>query len=346
MRKSVSHEELSSFCTEMSMLIHSGAGISDALALLADENGTWLEKSLSDMAMATDSGASLADAMRCTGVFPSYVCGLTETGEKTGRLEESLDSLARYYEERTRLDRRIRSALLYPAVMLVLMLAVIAVILIKVMPIFSEVYASLGGSMTGVAGTLLNFGSMLSGIMPVLWVLLIIAAVFLGVFASSASFRGKLTALWRIKMGDFGIAEKMNNAKISQILAMGMASGLPIEESLNLAADMLIDIPSAKNRVEKCRDELTNGTDIYTAMKYNRLLPAAQCRLLELGHKTGAEDSAMDKIARDLSEESEAALDDKVSRVEPALVLVCSVLVGLILLSVMLPLTQIMTAIG
>lgn len=346
MRKAVSHEELSSFCTEMSMLIHSGTGISDALALLADENGTWLEESLSDMARITDSGASLADAMRCTGVFPLYVCGLTETGEKTGRLEEALDALAQYYEERARLDRRIRSALLYPAVMLVLMLVVIAVILIKVMPVFSEVYASLGGSMTGVAGTLLNLGSMLSGIMPVLWVLLIIAAVFLGVFASSASFRGKLTALWRIKMGDSGIAEKMNNAKVSQILAMGMASGLPIEESLDLAADMLTDIPAAKSRVEKCRDELTSGMDIYTAMKYNRLLPAAQCRLLELGRKTGAEDRAMDKIARDLSEESEAALDDKVSRVEPALVLVCSVLVGLILLSVMLPLTHIMAAIG
>ena len=81
-------------------------------------------------------------------------------------------------------------------------------------------------------------------------------------------------------------------------------------------------------------------------MKESGLLPAAQCRLLELGQRSGAGDAAMEKLARDLQEESEAALEEKVSRIEPALVLVCSVLVGMILLSVMLPLMNIMAAIG
>jgi type IV pilus assembly protein PilC len=81
-------------------------------------------------------------------------------------------------------------------------------------------------------------------------------------------------------------------------------------------------------------------------MKDSGLLPAGQSRLLELGQRSGAGDAAMEKIARDLSEESEAALENAVSRVEPALVLICSLLVGLILLSVMLPLMHIMSAIG
>jgi len=82
------------------------------------------------------------------------------------------------------------------------------------------------------------------------------------------------------------------------------------------------------------------------ALKGSQVMPAAQCRLLELAQRSGAGDSAMEKIAADLSEESEYALEEAVSRVEPALVLVCSVLVGLILLSVMLPLMHIMAAIG
>ena len=81
-------------------------------------------------------------------------------------------------------------------------------------------------------------------------------------------------------------------------------------------------------------------------MKASNLLPASACRLLELGQRSGTGDAAMVKIAADLTEESEAALEEKVSRVEPALVLVCSILVGLILLSVMLPLMHIMSAIG
>ena len=81
-------------------------------------------------------------------------------------------------------------------------------------------------------------------------------------------------------------------------------------------------------------------------MRDSGLLPSAACRLLELGQRGGAGDAAMEKIAADLSEDSELALEEKVSRVEPALVLVCSILVGLILLSVMLPLMHIMSAIG
>ena len=82
------------------------------------------------------------------------------------------------------------------------------------------------------------------------------------------------------------------------------------------------------------------------AMRASALLPASACRLLELGQRSGSADMAMEKIARDLADDSDAAIEELVSRVEPALVLVCSVLVGLILLSVMLPLMHIMSAIG
>lgn len=106
------------------------------------------------------------------------------------------------------------------------------------------------------------------------------------------------------------------------------------------------DVPAAQARCQDCRGKLDAGESISSAMRESGLLPAVQCRLLELGQRSGAGDSAMEKIARDLAEESEAALEDRISRVEPALVLVCSLLVGLILLSVMLPLMNIMAAIG
>lgn len=91
---------------------------------------------------------------------------------------------------------------------------------------------------------------------------------------------------------------------------------------------------------------LDEGTPLAQAMSQSGVLPRAQCRLLELGLRSGSGDSAMEQIARQLSEESEMALEETVGRVEPTLVVITSVLVGLILLSVMLPLMHIMTAIG
>ena len=342
----ISHEAISSLCLELSMLFHAGVGTGDALTLLAEESDKAYGPMLASMADQVDGGASLSAAMKETGRFPVYVCGLVEVGERAGRTEEALAALSRYYEGRARLDRRIKSALLYPAVMLLLMLVVIAVLLVRVLPIFNDVYASLGGRLTGVAGGLLALGRALDGAMPVLWVLLVAVAALLAAFAALPAFREKVTGLWRSRRGDKGIARKMNDARLAQALAMGMASGMPLEEAVELASGLMEDVPQAKARCVDCRTRLDQGERVSTAMRDSGLLPSAACRLLELGQRGGAGDAAMEKIAADLSEGSELALEEKVSRVEPALVLVCSILVGLILLSVMLPLMHIMSAIG
>ena len=200
-----------------------------------------------------------------------------------------------------------------------------------------------GGSL---AGGLLAIGQWLDKAMPLLLAVLGALLVFFGLFAGSSGFRGKVMALWRGKRGDKGLSRKMNNARVAQALSMGMASGLPMEEAVSLAGNLMADIPPAQKRCEDCRGRLDNGETLSAAMKESGLLPAAQCRLLELGQRSGAGDTVMEKLAQDLSEESQAALEDQVSRVEPALVLVCSILVGMILLSVMLPLMNIMAAIG
>lgn len=342
----MSHEELSSLCLELALLLRAGVSVGDGLSLLAEESDETYREMLAGMARQVDDGAPLSEAMRSAGRFPAYVCGLVEVGERSGRMEEALSALSSYYESRMRMDRRIRSALLYPAVMLVLMLAVIAVLLMKVLPIFDEVYASLGGRLTGVAGGLLALGRGMNMMMPVLCVLLVLVVALLAAFAAVGSFRTWVLTQWRRRRGDRGVSRKMNTAQMAQALAMGLRSGLPVEEALTLAAGLVEDVPEAQKRCLDCRERMEQGAAMGEAMKASGLLPAGPCRLLELGSRSGAGDAAMERIAASLAEESEAALDERVSRVEPALVLVCSVLVGLILLSVMLPLMDIMTAIG
>ncbi len=346
MKKMISHEELSSFCMELSLLFHAGVGAGDALALLREDSDKSYGDLLSGMARQVDEGAALSAALRASGCFPVYVSGLVEVGEQAGRLEEALSALSRYYEYRTRLDRQIRSALLYPAIMLLLMLLVIAVLLIKVLPMFDDVYQSLGGRLTGVAGGLLAFGRMLDQMLPVLWIVLLLLVVVFAFFAAVPSFRNGVLSWWRGIWGDKGISRQMNTARLAQALSMGMTSGMSIEESVILAEKLVDDVPGARKRCQDCRRRMEQGTDERRALRDSGVLPSSSCHLLELGLKSGAGERSMEKIASDMAEDSAAALDDAVSRVEPALVLVCSVLVGLILLSVMLPLMHIISAIG
>ena len=342
MKRTLSYGEIAEVSLELSLLLHAGVGTGDALYLLGEDSPH--KKLLSAMADEVDGGAALASAMRSSAAFPTYACGLVEVGERTGRTEEALAALSRYYEDRVRMDRRVRSALLYPAVMLALMLVVIGVLLVKVLPIFDDVYASLGTRLTGVAAGLLTVGRWLEGALPVFWAVLA-ALVLIGfLFTAVGPLRRSLVSFWQRGHGDRGVSRKLNNARLAQAMAMGMASGLTLEEALGLSAGLVEG--GARRRCEDCRKRLDNGEALSAALKASGLLPASQSRLLELGQRGGAGDASMEKIARDLSEEGEAALDAAVSRVEPALVLLCSVLVGLILLSVMLPLMHIMSAIG
>ena len=342
MKHIIPNDESASICLELSMLLHSGVSTGDALSLLAGE-GAYKEL-FSSMAEQVDSGFTLSAALRESGCFSDYMCGLVQVGEETGKTEEALAALSRFYEDRVRLARRVRSALLYPAVMLALMLVVIGVLLVKVMPVFDSVYASLGARLTGVAAGLMSVGRQLGAAMPVIWVVLAVLAVLALLVAFIPPLRESFARMWSSMLGDRGISRKLNNARLAQAMAMGMASGLPLEQAVDLAAGLVQG--GAKKRCEHCRLSLEDGAGLSDALRESDLLPPRQCRLLELGQRSGSADSSMEKIARDLSEEGEAALDEKISRVEPALVLLCSVLVGLILLSVMLPLMHIISAIG
>ncbi len=339
--------ELSSLCGELSLLIHAGVGAGDALTLLAEEErGKDQKELLSAMAREADGGAPLAAVMRQTGRFPVYVTGLVEVGERTGHMEEALQALSRYYEERDRLDRQVRASLLYPSVLLLVMLVVIVVLLVRVLPVFQDVYASLGGQLTGVAGGLLVLGQALDNAMPVLCGVLALVVIGLGAFASSVRFRVWVLAWWHRHRGDKGVSRQMGDARFAQALAMGLRSGLPLEESLELSITLLEDVPAAVRRCHDCQSRLAQGGGLAEALRDSGTLPAAACRLLAMGLRSGTGDTVMEEIARRLSLESREALEAKVARVEPALVLVTSVMVGVILLSVMLPLMHIMTAIG
>lgn len=338
---------ISDLCHQLALLLRAGVRQSDGLFLLAEEeNDPTYKKILTNIAEQVQEGAFLAEAFAQTECFPLHVIGLLEVGERVGRTEETLFSLARYYEDRERMNRQLRNALTYPAILLLMMLVVIVVLLSRVLPVFDDVYASLGGSLTGLAGGLLALGNLLNAIMPFLGILLGLFVIAVLFFSLSQLLRNKVLQFWQTHWGDRGVSRKMNDARFAQALTMAFSSGLPLEEGVTLAGSLLADCPSAAERCQRCRARLEAGDDLAAALGESAMLPPYACRMLTLGLRAGTGDTTMEEISRRLSEEAQEALENKVAMIEPALVLITSVLVGAILLAVMLPLMHIMKAIG
>ena len=219
-------------------------------------------------------------------------------------------------------------------------------LLTKVLPVFNEVYASLGGQLTGLAGMLLGLGNGLNKILPLLCVVFALVLILLGGFVFSKKIRAKMLDFYNSRWGDKGVSGKTNNARFAQALSMGISSGMPPEEAVDMAASLLSDIPKAAGRCEKCSELLRNGESLSEALNKTGLMESAACRLLTLGMRGGSGDTVMEELARRMQEDAEHAVEHAASKIEPALVLVTTLLVGAILLAVMLPLMNIMTTIG
>lgn len=344
--KQLTNQEISSFCEELAWMIHSGVSIGDGLELLAaEEEGPWKD-CLLRMAAQANEGKQLSEVMKSEACFPVYVQGTVSVGEKTGRFEEALRALRTYYEEKERMNRRMKSALLYPMGVLLLMLIVLTILLTQVLPTLQSVFASLGGEPKGIAGGLFAIGLRLRDGMPVLCCILGVLILLVLAFALCTPFREKLVTLWKKLAGDKGVMRKMNDAALAQAVSMGLCSGLMLEETMELAAEVLADVPKAKERCILCREELQKGIPLADALKQSEVFPASACRLLSVGMQSGSGDVVMEEIAERLSEEADIALANRIAKIEPVLVLVTSLLVGVILLLVMLPLINIMETIG
>lgn len=342
----LSNDQISALCMELALMLHAGISTDDGLRLMLEDEKAAGRSVVKTLADAMDDGKPLAKAMAESGAFPPYAAGLVEVGTRTGRLEEALSALSAYYDNRARLETQVRGALLYPAMLFLLMLVVVAVLLAKVLPVFDQVFRSLGGTMTGVAGGLLQLGRWLDGALPVLCAVLALAAAAMAAFAVSDRFRDRCLHGWRVKHAVRGVTGKLISARMAQALSMGLRSGLPMEEALELAGSLLEDAPAAQQRCHDCRIRLEDGAPLADAMRQTQILPAAYCRMLALGARSGSADTVMEEVARRLSEESEAELQAQVNRVEPTLTVAGSLLVGVILLSAMLPLLNVLSAVG
>lgn len=322
----------------LASLLHAGIAPAEGVFLLAQEERSEVSALLTKLGEMLDLGRTLRDAMEESGAFPAFAWAMAAIGEETGRLEEALIFLAEYCRERQRNAELLRQAVLWPCSLFAMMLIVIGVLLVQVLPVFDRIYASLGTGLDGIAGGLLRFGQELKYIFPVLMVAA--AAVLLG------SRMPKVRTWFRNRYADRGLSRKFNNARFARALAMGIGSGLHPEEAVALAEQLLSDIPPAADRCARAREALERGEDLAETLQREDLLPPARCRMLAVGLRSGNVDRILEDVADRMEEEAGKSLTRTLGCVEPALVLLCAGLVGLILLSVMVPLLDILSALG
>lgn len=332
---------------QIALMMKSGVSLNETMHILSSEESDPSSKAvLEKMAALMDGGESFTDALEAAECFPSHAVGLIRVAEHVGRTEETLRSLADYYETQHRIKKSLRSALILPSTLIVLMLAVIVVLLSYVLPVFDDVYKSLGGSLTGFAGALLSLGEWINTAMPVIGIVVGLALVVGAIIAMIPSAESAVKKLFGRIMGDRGVNKQLNNARIAQALSMVLASGMPVEEGIELARKLFSDDSPVSKRCDNCSELMESGVGLVEALSKAEILSASSAQMLSVGLRTGNADEVMQQITERMWNEAQEELESRVSKLETALILTASFIVGSILLAVMLPLINIMNTIG
>lgn len=346
MKYTLTARELSNFFGQLGMLIHSGISVTEGLMILQEESQTDTDREIITALIASmEETGSLTKAMEASGRFPRSSVSYIKTGEETGCLDEILNSLSVHYEQEQEVSDQIRSAVTYPLIMLGMMGVVIVVLLVKVLPVFQQVFQQMGMEMNALSLGLLNAGTVLSnysGIFLVLVVLLIGMILFLSLSEKGHQYL-KNAAYHLPVFRDIPLAS--DYGRLSQGLSLGLKSGLSPDTSLELSTEM-VSHPLILKRLEETSHLLEEGTPFYQALTESKLFTGMEGRLISVGFQSGSADEALSQLSVKYREKAVDLISEAVSVVEPTIVIILSLLVGLVLLSVMMPLLGILSDIA
>ncbi len=346
--KRLTDGELSVFCAQIAMLLRSGISVTEGLGIMVEDTENAEGRAILQTALDhCELGEALTAGLAASGAFPRYLLDMAAIGEETGRLDEVMDALAAYYEREEALHEAVRSAVRYPLVMIVMMVVVLGVLLVKVLPVFNEVFLQLGAEMSGISLSILHVGQALSRYSVVLVVIAAAVAAFCLWCSKTAAGRAfKAKHFGGRVFGSRKLAAKIGSARFASGMSLMLASGLDTDKSLAMVG-RLVDNPQVQQKIVRCQKLIEEeGQNFGDALVGSELFSGVYARMVTVGFKTGSADAVMKKLADRYQDEVDAEVTRLVSLVEPTLVAVFSVLVGFILLSVMLPLMGIMSSIG
>jgi len=343
----VKDKDIVIFTRQFSTMIDAGLPLVQALDILSVqvENKT-LAKTLVQIKADVEGGSTYADALRKhPRVFSELYANMVAAGEAGGILDTILNRLASYIEKAMKIKKKVKGALVYPVVVSSVALLVIAVIMIWVVPTFSKMFATLGGTLPLPTKIIIDMSNFIKGIGGLITFAVIVGAA-VGIPQFRRSEKGKvITDRISLKLPIFGVLlVKVAVAKFTRTMGTLISSGVPILDGLEITAK------TAGNKViEKAvmdvRSAITEGKTLAEPLSKAKVFPPMVTHMIAVGESTGALDTMMAKIADFYDDEVDAAVAGLTAMMEPLLMVFLGTTVGFVVVAMYLPIFKMITLI-
>jgi type IV pilus assembly protein PilC len=336
----VNSKELAIFTRQFSVMIDAGLPLVQCLEILASQQeNKFFQKVLTNTRGQVEGGATLSAAMRSSPkVFDALYVNMVEAGETGGILDTILQRLSTYIEKNVKLQRAVKSALVYPVGVLTVAGGVITLLLWKVVPIFATLFAGLGVDLPLPTKIVIAMSDFVGSIFGLLFVIAIAGGIFgLKVWYGTPQGRFVLDTII-LKLPVLGILmRKIAVARFTRTLGTLISSGVPILEGLDITARTAGNAV-VERALQKVRRSLEEGKSLTEPLRDSEVFPGMVTQMIAVGEQTGAMDAMLQKIADFYEEEVDAAVKDLLTALEPIMIVFLGVVVGGVVISMYLPL--------
>ena len=341
-KKKITPLDIAVFTRQLATMMKAGVPLVQSFEIVADGHDN---ASMRDLLMKIKSdiegGNNLATSLQAhPAYFDDLFVSLVESGEQSGALETMLDRIAIYKEKTEALKAKIKKAVKYPIAVLVVAAVVTAILLIKVVPTFQELFGSFGAELPAFTQMVINMSEWLQ----TWWWAVLLIGFGIGVTFSetkkrSEAFRDAIDR-FVLKLPVAGdIVYKATIARYARTLATTFAAGVPLVEALESVSGATGNVVY-KNAVDKIRDDVSSGTQLNFSMKATGVFPAMAVQMTAIGEESGALDTMLDKVATYYEDEVDNAVDGLTSLLEPMIMAFLGVVVGGLIVAMYLPIFQ------
>lgn len=338
LRKTLKQKDFIIFLRQFATLLNAGILLVDAIDLLAQQTSdNLLKEALETLATEIREGEALSITMtKQAHIFPELLVHMIHSAEVSGRLEEVLDQMATYYEKQYRIKKKVETAMTYPLVVGALALAITIFLLVFIVPVFSDMFASMGGELPAITKGVLNLSYFFRDYWWFMLVMLVVAAILIKQLAQ----KEKYTYLWDtfiLKIPIMGMfMQKTLLARMTQTLSSLLSSSVPILDAIQITSEV-VGNRVVGNVLMEARQDVEQGESLAKAMMGHWFFPPLIVQMIQVGESSGELDTMLKKVSDIYDQELQEASDKLQSLIEPIMIIVLSVIVGFIVMAIVVP---------
>lgn len=339
--KKVKPRDLSVFCRQFVSITQAGVPMKEALQMLSEQTeNKWLKRAISEVLLNVEKGNTLADSMRSQpDIFPPMLVNMVEAGEQSGSLEMAFSRMAVHFEKEAKLKATIKKATIYPIILVIAAIGVIAVMLLFVIPIFIDMFADLDIEMPALTMFVMNSSKWMTSHWYVL--LAIIVGVVVAYKLIYKTTQGRLTIdRIKMKMPLFGkLTVKTACSQFARTMSTLLMSGISTIDALETTSKIVNNIHYT-NAMLKAREEVMKGVPLSEPLEASGIFPPMVYHMTGIGEETGNVEEMLEKMADYYDEEVEMTTQSVLAAMEPIIILFMALIIGTLVIAVISPIAS------